>query len=496
MGVAVEDKEYTADDYANFKQKLYLQLAALKEVMAREKFDTDPIYIGAELEMYIIDEQGYVSASNEVLLEELNDKQFQTELNKYNMELNLSAVAIEGKPFSKILNEIRSKVSVLQKIAAKHHVRVVPVGILPTLQEQHLSGDYITDFPRYRQLSKQLLRLKGDKFRVNIGGEEPVSFCCDDVTVEGANTSFQVHLMVGKEQFANTFNAAQMTLSLVTAMGANSPILLGHRVWDETRISLFKQSVDIRNFNNHEWRQPARVSYGHGWVRKSAYELYAEAVSLFEPLFPQITEEDTAKIMAAGGNPDLAELNLHMGTIWPWNRAVYSGKDNGHIRIEFRAIPAGPTSEDMCANAAFAIGLATGLRDDVETLMSVIPFRFAEHNFYRAAQSGIDANILWQDDEGHHLSEKPILEVVKEMLPIASKGLTMLGVDEQESKHFLGIIEDRVQQKMTGARWQKETLRHFEKKLSKQRACREMVKLYVDNTESCLPVSQWPRNWL
>jgi len=496
MGVAVEDKEYTSEDYSNFKNKLYLQLAALKKIISQEKFDSDPIFIGAELEMYLIDEQGYVSASNEILLAELNDKQFQTELNKYNMELNLSAVAVEGKPFSALLNEIRSKVSVVQKIAAKHHIRVVPVGILPTLQEAHLSGKYITDFPRYRQLSKQLLRLKGDKFQVNIDGEEPVSFCCDDVTVEGANTSFQVHLMVGKDQFAKTFNAAQMTLSLVTAMGANSPILLGNRVWDETRISLFKQSVDIRNFNNHEWRQPARVSYGHGWVRKDAYELYTEAVSLFEPLFPQLTDEDTEAVMAQGDNPELAELNLHMGTIWPWNRAVYSSKGNGHIRIEFRAIPAGPTSEDMCANAAFAIGLATGLRDDVENLMCVVPFRFAEYNFYRAAQLGIDAKILWPHKNGHHLTERPILEVVKEMLPIAAKGLTMLGVDEDEQKHFLGVIEQRMNNKMTGAGWQKECLRFFEKELSKEQACREMVKLYVDNTETCLPVAEWPQPWL
>ncbi len=496
MGVPVEDREYTEEDYSTFKQKLYLQLAALKQLIAREDFDTDSTYIGAEMEMYLIDEEGYVSPSNELLLDELNDPQFQTELNKYNMELNLSAVPVEGKPFTKILNEIQSKVSVLQKIASKHNIRVVPVGILPTLNEEHLSGAFITDFPRYRQLSKQLLRLKGDKFRVNIDGEEPVSFCCDDVTVEGANTSFQVHLMVGKNQFANTFNAAQMTLSFVTALGANSPILLGNRVWDETRISLFKQSIDIRNYNHHEWRQPARVSFGHGWVRKSAYELYAEAVSLFEPLFPQSSNDDTQAIMEQGGNPELAELNLHMGTIWPWHRAVYSNKGKGHIRIEFRAIPAGPTSEDMCANAAFAIGLATGLRDEVESLMSIIPFRFAEHNFYRAAQAGVNAKILWKDGCGHHLKERPLLEVAKELLPVAEKGLTMLGVAEAERRHFLGIIENRIKTRMTGARWQKESLRHFEKHMPKAEACREMVKLYVDNAESCKPVSEWPRIWL
>ena len=43
MGVAVEDKDYTPEDYSNFKQKLYVQLAALKKIMSQQEFDTDPI---------------------------------------------------------------------------------------------------------------------------------------------------------------------------------------------------------------------------------------------------------------------------------------------------------------------------------------------------------------------------------------------------------------------------------------------------------------------
>ncbi|HFB64594.1 MAG TPA: hypothetical protein ENJ60_03550 [Aeromonadales bacterium] len=496
MGGKVEEKEYSQKEYLDFQTKLYQELGVLKQLIKRESFDTDPLMMGAELEMYLVDNEGYVSPNNQQLLDEIDDDQFQPELNRYNLELNLSPVSIKGRPFTKLKNEIRQKVDKLQQLASQYETRIVPVGILPTLNESFFSSDYITDCPRYHMLSRQLLNLKGDKFEVDIDGDEPVRFCCDDVTVEGANTSFQVHLMVGKNNFANIYNAAQLTLSIVTALSANSPILLGNRVWDETRIALFKQSIDIRCDDKIEYREPARVTYGHGWVRKDAWQLFAESVSLYPVLFPQVSEEDPLKIFNQGKNPQLSELSLHMGTLWPWNRAVYGKQGHGHIRMEFRAIPAGPTSLDMCANAAFAIGLAVGLQQNIDDLISVIPFRFAEYNFYRAAKHGVKARILWQHKDEIRLVERNIMDVAKELLPVAHEGLKSLGVDDEERIKFLNIIQKRIDTSITGARWQKETLKYFEQKYEKDQACREMVKLYIDNTESCVPVAEWPRPWV
>ncbi len=495
MGSAIEVREYTESDYADFQKKLYVELEVLKQLIKRDNFDTDPLMMGAELEMYLVDNEGYVSPNNQQILDTINDEQFQPELNRYNLELNLSPVPVRGKPFTRLKNEIRTKVDKLQQLASRYGTRIVPVGILPTLNESFFSSDYITDCPRYHMLSKQLLKLKGDVFEVNIDGDEPVRFCCDDVTVEGANTSFQVHLMVKKNHFANVYNAAQLSLSLVTALAANSPILLGNSVWDETRIALFKQSIDIRCDDNIEYRQPARVTYGHGWVRKDAWQLFAESVSLYPVLFPQLDDEDPLSVLKQGHNPELSELSLHMGTLWPWNRAVYGKQGNGHIRMEFRAIPAGPTSLDMCANAAFAIGLAVGLQHSINDLISVIPFRFAEYNFYRAAKHGVRARILWQHKNKVKLVQRNILDVANELLPLAHEGLEALGVDTDERNKFLGIIKKRIDTSITGARWQKQTLKYFERNHEKPQACREMVKLYIDNSETCVPVAEWPRPW-
>jgi hypothetical protein len=53
--------------------------------------------------------------------------------------------------------------------------------------------------------------------------------------------------------------------------------------------------------------------------------------------------------------PALEELRLHQGTVWRWNRAIYDPAEGGHLRIEMRALPAGPTVIDMLANAAFLL---------------------------------------------------------------------------------------------------------------------------------------------
>ena len=88
-------------------------------------------------------------------------------------------------------------------------------------------------------------------------------------------------------EFARTYNAAQIAIAPVLSLAANAPIFLGRRLWDETRIALFRQAVDERVAAGgpEDWR-PARVTFGHGWVRSSAYELFCESVALHPPIMP------------------------------------------------------------------------------------------------------------------------------------------------------------------------------------------------------------------
>ena len=491
MGRVIEHRQYCAQDYENFTKRIHDQVDTLKEVISQPGFGKDEeTKIGAELELYLIDESSNVSPVNLQLLAKLNDPQFVAEINQYNLELNLSPYPAAGKPFTQLKREILNKFGTLWDVAAQLKTRPLATGILPTLEERHLTSEYMTKEPRYHILARELRKLRGSPFHIKFDGEEPIDFKTTEICVEGANTSFQVHLMVDKDKFASTFNAAQLTLPMALSISANSSVLFGKTVWDETRVSLFKQSMDTRICDTRPWREPARVNYGQGWVRDGAWELFAEAVNIYQPLFPELFEVEDSS-----GLPELAELNLHMGTIWPWNRPIYSNDGNGHLRIEFRALPSGPTAIDMAANAAFMLGMAVGLEHKVDEYMPRIPFRFSEYNFYNAARKGLDATILWPQNYQHKPTEVPIRNIIDQMLQVSYDGLATLGVDEEEREKYIRVVQHRLHMDITPAKWQRLTYQHFQRKMNKRNACREMLNLYFKNQMHGHPITEWETIW-
>ena len=247
-----------------------------------------------------------------------------------------------------------------------------------------------------------------------------------------------------------------------------------------------KQSVDFRDYEHPEWRQPSRVSFGNGWIRKEAWELFAESVALYPPLLPILHDKDSSHPSS------FPELCLHHGTVWPWNRAVYgSGDDGGHLRIEFRTLPAGPSVIDMLANAAFAIGLTLGLTDFIDYYSARLPFRFVEYNFYRAAQYGLDAHIVWPNTGKGGIKERPITDIIGEFLPVARDGLKKLGTEDAEIDRLWNIIEERFEKRMTGSRWQLARFEQYRKQYSITESCYRMLVDYRDHMMTDQEVASW-----
>ncbi len=491
MGLSVEQEQFTPEQYQAFSDRLYESLSALKILLRQSSFGSGPKKIGAELENYIVDSGGHVTSLNTEIIDKAGNPNFTVELNRFNLEINLDPVNLDANAFSNLQANMDASLTELKTTASEFDADIVATGILPTLKQKQLTRDYMTDIARYRGLAKYLYESRGEDFYVHICGEDDIQITSDHVALEGANTSFQYHLMVDKADFSDCFNATQLVTPLLVAISANSPLLLNKVLWDETRVALFKQSIDSRARNTFNWKQPARVSFGHGWVRDDAWELFAESVALYPPIFPILSKESPLDVISNGGIPKLEELCLHTGTTWPWNRPVFSPHDGGHIRIEMRALPAGPSVIDMCAGAAFATGLIEGLKHNIRDVMAFLPFRFAEYNFYRAAKMGLDASIVWTQPDKHELVEAPIVKVIAALLPVAERGLRHLGVDDDEIRRYLTVIENRLANKMTGARWQKYVLKQLEQKMDRKTACERMFQLYVKNQNSGLPVSEW-----
>lgn len=491
LGIEIDRTGFTPEDFTRFRAALSRNLKELEEALARPGFGRGEASLGAELEMYIVDGDARPLHLNQEIEAAMADPQLTLELNRYNLEYNLSPYRINESPFAATEREILACLTRLRTAAGQLGGRIVPIGILPTLRQTDFGPHCITDRRRYHALVKQLLEWRGDAFRIDIDGADPLQLDMNDITLEGANTSFQVHYRVEPADYADTFNAVQLTTPLVLAMGANSPTLFGRRLWHETRIPLFKQSIDTRQIERYGWNEPARVNFGQGWVRRDALEMFTEVVRIYPPLLP-LCADDADGARGAGDAPSLAELRLHQSTVWLWNRPVYDNAGGGQLRIEMRALPAGPTAIDMVANAAFHIGLAEGLRGQINRLLPSLPFRLAEYNFYRAAQFGLDARILWPEPNQSSFAEQTVGALVKRLLPVAQQGLTAIGVDAQEADRYLAVIEARLARRQTGATWQLQRFVALAQTLPAQQALAAMLEEFMALSEDNVPVARWP----
>ena len=491
MGKYRQATQFSTQDFKAFHNRLNDNLKVLQMLLAQPDFGRGAPSFGAELEIYIIDAQGAAKPINMQLQKLVNDKQLALELNRFNLEYNFTPVAQDKAPFSKMCKQMTDMLIGLEKSAKILQARVLPIGILPTLQVSDMGLNVLTDIPRYYMLANSLSNKRGADFHIHIDGEDALDFHWRDITLEGAATSFQFHYRVNPQHFANTYNAAQLTTPLVLALSANSPFFLGRKLWQETRIVLFKQATDCRLKKALDKHLPARVFFGFGWIGKDIYEMFAKAVHLFEPLMPICSNDDPFAQIKDGKSPSLNELRLHMGTLWNWNRPIYDPHDNGHLRIELRSLPAGPTPVNMLASAALMSGLMAGLQSRLSEILLALPFRYAEQNFYRAAQHGLQARLLWPDLRSGTIRERSVSSILKELLPLAEDGLCQLGVGDSEIKQQMTIINGGLESQINGAQWQINMFDQLMKSEDRKTALRQLVENYYREYQTGKAVHEW-----
>jgi gamma-glutamyl:cysteine ligase YbdK (ATP-grasp superfamily) len=492
MGREIDREEFLDEDYQRFSLRLQHCLIALRELLGRPDFGGGPASIGAELEFALVDADARPLPLNHKIVGETIDPRVTVELDRFNLECNMDPTSLAGRPLTFLREEIDDSLFEVRRAAAEHAGRIAVIGILPTLRADDLQSSAMTDNPRYRALSAALRRIRQEPFDVHITGQDTLDIECDDVTYEGAATSLQIHLRVAPSDFSAIFNATQLATGPVLAAAGNSPTFLGRRLWDETRVALFKQAVDDRDAGGRRARRTARVSFGSDWLTGGAWDLFAQAVALHEVLLPVLSDEDPLATVMAGRIPELEEVRMHQGTVWSWNRPIYDSADGGHLRIEMRALPAGPTTVVMLANTAFLVGLSLGLAPRIDAILPRFPFEQAKQNFYRSAQTGLDADICWPDVTTGQLKNQTAGELIPTLLPIARDGLLEAGVASGEADAFLAVIEDRVAARQTGASWQRRVLENLEVHHGRRHALAAMLERYLVHSETGAPAHTWP----
>lgn len=473
----------------DFIRALLADVRALEYLLVNNKFEADVMRIGAEQELCLVDSYGRPSLCNLEVLARVNKPWLTTELGRFNLECNLTPLVFEGNSLGTMHRELEHCIQTIREASRPFNTDVLLTGILPTLKKSDLAMANLTPVPRYKMLMEALSRQRRAHYELRLEGIDELMINHDSPLLEACNTSFQVHLQVHPSEFVKRYNHAQAITGPVLSIAANSPLLFGKRLWHETRIALFQQSIDNRKSKDHLRQMPARVSFGSNWLEHSIIELYRDNISRFPPLLHLEQPTNSIEELRQGVTPSLSALQMHNSTVYLWNRPCYGISPNGqpHLRIENRVLPSGPTLQDQMANMTFWLGLMEGINQEYPDIKQSMSFEDAHDNFFKAARYGLDSKFTWLNNR----KISAIDLISKELLPLAKQGLLSRCIDKKDADFYLGIIEDRAKQHCTGARWMLRSFSQLTKQTHVNEALNIITHHLMDNQFSGKPIHEW-----
>jgi CBS domain-containing protein/gamma-glutamylcysteine synthetase len=475
-----------------FVSNLLQDMQALEYMLHNQFFETGITRIGAEQEMCIIQKKSFKAAPIALeIMDLLQDKPWlDTELAKFNLEINLDPRVFTGSALKDMEAETNEKLQIIKTELAHFQSDILLTGILPTLHKNDLESHNLTPRERYKLLVESLsAQLLGQAFELRIQGIDELLLRSHTPLLEAANTSFQVHLQVDPENFVPYYNIAQALTAPVLGISANSPIVFGRRLWHESRIALFQQALDVRTTNEHMRERSPRVNFGSDWVHNSILDIYREDIARFRSLIYPETNENSMETVLAGNIPRLSALQVHNSTVYRWNRPCYGISDTGkpHLRIENRVLPAGPTVVDEIANAALWLGAVVGCAKEWGDIRKKMSWEDVRDNFEKAARFGMDSKFTWFKDKKITVTDL----VQHELIPLAKEGLASQGINSGDIDFYMDIISQRAKLNLNGARWQLRAFTKLKKETSMDEAVTVMTSAIYENQTLGKPVHTW-----
>lgn len=142
------------------------------------------------------------------------------------------------------------------------------------------------------------------------------------------------------------------------------------------------------------------------------------------------------------------------------------------------------------ANAAFWIGLMQGMALKYRDIRPLMDFDDAKSNFIGAARRGLASEMDWIDGKRWSSGEL----IADQLVEIAKHGLKERRVNEEDVERYLGIIDSRVKNQLTGAQWQLGSLASMKRQESSTRAERldALVESMITQQKTGAPGHEWP----
>jgi|AntRauTorckE6833_2_1112554.scaffolds.fasta_scaffold01140_6 CBS domain-containing protein/gamma-glutamylcysteine synthetase len=486
-----EERVRLADDneqVQTFMKHVLRDMRALKTMLDEEWFETDTLRIGAEQELCMVDPYGKVFPKSMEVLEALGEGNYTTEFARFNLEINMDPLEFKGNSLSQMEHNLHDEVEKVRKTVREMGGDILLTGILPTIRKMDVDIKNLTPLQRYEALCEAINKLRGKEFELRIQGMDELLMKFDSPLLEACNTGFQVHLQVKPSEFVNRYNIAQAVTAPVLACAVNSPVLFGKRLWAETRVALFHQSIDTRQVGEHLRDSSPRVTFGNQWLENSILDIYKEDISRYRVMLSAEVEEDVERLMKEGKTPELMALRVHNSSVYRWNRPCYGvGNGKPHLRIENRIFPSGPTVVDEVANAAFWLGLLNGFEDEYSDITKEMDFDNARMNFFAASKLGLDTKFVWTKDR-----KITAVDLIKdELLPIAKNGLQKADIDSADIDTYLGVIEERVKTAQTGSYWVVKSYGNLIKEGNREQTLSAITNAMIKNQKKGEPVHKW-----
>ena len=136
MGEEVSAQSYTREQRQRYREKVRQNLDVFERMLSQSHFEFDRPMTGLEIELNLVDEDYQPKFANAEVLEEIADPGYQTELARYNIELNVPPRPLPGDTALQLEQELRDSLNAADAAARKRGAHIVAVGILPTIMPE------------------------------------------------------------------------------------------------------------------------------------------------------------------------------------------------------------------------------------------------------------------------------------------------------------------------------------------------------------------------
>ena len=141
MGQDVDRTLFSRRDRQTYRNKVHRCLDALTLMLREHPFARDEPMTGVEVELNLVDGELVPALRGRQVLDVIDGAEFQSELGRWNLELNLPPRPLPGDEWRYFEHQLTDHLGLARAAADTCGARLAVIGILPTIEPQHLVVD-------------------------------------------------------------------------------------------------------------------------------------------------------------------------------------------------------------------------------------------------------------------------------------------------------------------------------------------------------------------